>query len=320
MNDKTPGTATAVGRRLKPRNKRKPFNWALLLLALPGMVHVLMFRYVPMFGLVIPFKKIDYAKGILGSDWIDPWYKNFEFFFKSDTAVRLIWNTIRWNLILTLLGLVLAVALAVILYDLPATKVKIYQTCIFVPYFISWVVACLILDTFLAGDIGVIAKLCQTFGVKAPNFYLEPKYWNIIIPVVSIWKSTGQSTLFYYAALMGIDQSLFESAALDGCTKWQRIRYIMLPMLKPTISILLLLSVGSMLSGDLNKFYLLPKNSGMLYRVTDVIDTYVYRALRVSGDLAMSSAIGLFQSVVGFFLVIITNAAARKLDENTSLY
>lgn len=289
-------------------------------MALPGVALLIACNYVPLTGLVIPFKQIDYSKGIYGSDWTDPLFKNFEFFFKSQDAMRVMTNTIVMNLLFITVTLVLSVGLALCLYELKATQVKIYQTCLFVPYFISWVVASYIVYAILAPDMGVLPNLFELFGQKAPQFYNKPEYWRPILLVCYIWKNVGYNTLLYYTTLMGMDSTQFEAAAIDGANKIQRIWYINIPYLKPTMITLTVLNIGKILNADFGMFYFLPKNSGILLSVTDVIDTYVYRALRVTGEIGMSSAMGLFQSVVGFFLVLLTNWIVRKLDEDNALF
>lgn len=301
------------------RRQRRP-NYSLMLMALPGVLILLAVNYVPMTGLVIPFKQIDYSKGIYGSDWVNPWYKNFEFFFRSEDALRVTANTITMNLLFIFATLVLSVALALCLYELPAGKVKVYQTCMFVPYFLSWVVASYIVYALLCPDMGVLPNIFKAFGLKQPNFYNDPSYWRPILLIAYLWKNVGYNTLLYYTTLMGMDSTQFEAAAIDGANKLQRVWYINIPYLKPTMITLTVLNIGKILNADFGMFYFLPRNSGLLMSVTDVIDTYVYRALRVTGDIAMSSAMGLFQSLVGFFLVLLTNYVVRKLDEDNALF
>lgn len=300
--------------------RRRRANLPLAAMAIPGLICLLLVNYVPMAGLVIPFKKIDYAKGIFKSDWIEPLFKNFEFFFKSQDALRVTANTILMNFSFIFVTLVLSVTLALCMYELGKKHVKVYQTCLFVPYFISWVVASYIVYALLSPDMGVIPNVFKAIGQKAPNFYNDPDYWRPILLIAYVWKNIGYHTLLYYTALMSMDDSLFEAAALDGANKLQRVWYINIPHLKPTIITLTVLNIGKILNSDFGMFYFLPRNSGTLLSVTDVIDTYVYRALRVTGDIGMSSAMGLFQSVVGFGLVLLTNYIVKRLDRDTALF
>ena len=303
----------------KKKNKNK-MNWGLTFLAIPGTAALLAFYYVPMFGLIIPFKRIDYSKGIFGSDWISPIFKNFDFFFKSNDAVRVTFNTLSMNFCFILITVLISVGLALVMYRFSARKVKIFQTCMFVPYFISWVVASYVVYALLCPDIGALSILCKNLGLSIPNFYNTPQYWRIIMPVAYLWKNVGYMTLLYYATLLGMETHLLEAAAIDGATEKQRIWYIMLPFLKPTIVLMVLLQVVKIFNADFGMFYFLPRNSGTLYPVTDVIDTYVYRALRVTGDVGMASAMGLFQTIAGFTILYVINSVVRKIDRDNALY
>ena len=310
----------ALPARTQKGVRRHGANLSLTAMAIPGLICLLLVNYIPMAGLIIPFKKVDYSKGIFRSDWIDPLFKNFEFFFKSQDAVRVTVNTIVMNFAFIFLTLFLSVTLALCMYELGANHVKAYQTFLFVPYFISWVVASYIVYALISPDMGVVPNLFEVLGMKQPNFYNDPSYWRPILLIAYLWKNVGYNTLMYYTALMSMDSTLFEAAALDGASKLQRVRYINLPHLKPTIITLTVLNIGKILNSDFGMFYFLPRNSGTLLSVTDVIDTYVYRALRVTGDIGMSSAMGLFQSVVGFGLVLLTNYIVKKMDEDSALF
>ncbi len=303
-----------------PKRRRCQPNWGLIIMAIPGLVVLLAMYYVPLFGLVIPFKQIDYSKGILGSDWADPFFKNFLYFFKSQDAWRVTWNTVSMNAIFIAVTMVVSVFLAICMYNLGKQQVKIYQTCMFVPYFISWVVASYVVYALLCPGMGVLPSICKAMGIPQPNFYNMPKYWRVILPVAYLWKNIGYNTLLFYATLMGMSTTMFEASAIDGANRRQRTRYIILPYLKPTIILMTLLQIGKIFNADFGMFYFLPRNSGTLYPVTDVIDTYVYRALRVTGDIGMSSALGLFQSCIGFVLVLLANYIVRKIDEDSSLF
>lgn len=302
------------------KRKKTKLNWGLTLLAIPGTVILLAIYYVPMFGLIIPFKRIDYSKGIFGSDWVSPVFKNFEFFFKSNDAVRITSNTLSMNFCFILLTVLVSVGLALLMYQFSARKVKLFQTCMFVPYFISWVVASYVVYALLCPDMGVMSVLCKKLWLSIPNFYNSPHYWRIIMPIAYLWKNVGYMTLLYYATLLGMDTHLLEAAAIDGASKKQRIWYIMLPFLKPTIVLMVLLQTGKIFNADFGMFYFLPRNSGTLYPVTDVIDTYVYRALRDTGDIGMASAMGLFQTIAGFATLYAVNLIVRKIDSDNALF
>ena len=310
-------TLPAEGQRL-PQRKRKPFNWNLMMLAIPGLLFLLLFNYLPLFGLILPFKKLDYSKGILGSDWVG--FKNFEFFFKSQDAWRITRNTLVLNFMFITITLVLAVILALLLYELPKGRVKVYQTCLFVPYFISWVVVSYVLYALINPQSGMIPHILKEMGEKVPNFYNEKKYWTFILVVAYVWKNIGYMTLMFYTALMGMDSTYTEAAQLDGANKFQVAWHISLPYIRPVIILMALLQIGKIFYADFGMFYFLTRDSGTLYAVTDVIDTYVYRALRVTGDIGMSSAVGLYQSVVGFLLVLGSNLIVRKIDKDSAMF
>lgn len=267
---------------------------------------------------MIPFKKMDVAKGIFGSDWCG--LDNFKFFFQSPDAWTVTRNTIGLNAVFISMTLVLSVIVALGLFELSKRKVKIFQTCLFVPYFISWVVGSYVIYALLSPDMGVIPNLLEKFSLAAPNFYSEPKYWPFILTTSYFWKHVGYNALIFYATLMGMDTSQHEAAAIDGATKMQRIRYICIPHLMPTIVLMGLLMIGKIFYADFGMFWFLPRNSGVLYPVTDVIDTYVFRMLRVMGNIGMSSAVGLYQSLVGFILVLVTNLIVKRRNEDYALF
>ena len=219
-----------------------------------------------------------------------------------------------------MITVLVSIGLALLMYQFSARKVKLFQTCMFVPYFISWVVASYVVYALLCPDMGVMSVLCKKLGFSVPNFYNTPHYWRIIMPLAYLWKNVGYMTLLYYATLLGMDIHLLEAAAIDGATKKQRTWYIMLPFLKPTIVLMVLLQTGKIFNADFGMFYFLPRNSGTLYRVTDVIDTYVYRALRDTGDIGMASAMGLFQTLAGFATLYVINVVIRKIDRDNALF
>jgi putative aldouronate transport system permease protein len=293
-------------------------NWGLFVLAAPGLFFLAAFYYAPLFGLIIPFKRMDYAKGIWGSPWAG--FKNFEFFFKSQDALRVTRNTVLLNFSFIALTLVLAVFFALLLFELPRRQVKIYQTCLFMPYFISWIVASYVLYALLNPSLGFIPMVYKDIGIKTPDFYFTPRYWSFILPAAYIWKNAGYSTLLYYAALMSIDFEQFEAAAIDGANKLQITFRISIPYLVPIIMLLAILSIGKIFYADFGMFYFLTRDSGMLYPVTDVVDTYVYRALRITGEIGMASAAGLYQSLVGFVLVLVSNLIVRKVSPESSIF
>lgn len=296
---------------------RKQFPFYVLML--PGLICLAIFKYLPMPGILVAFKDYDYRLGIFGSDWMDPLFKNFEFFFESDVAARVTFNTLFYNIVLIIAGPVLAIAVAVLLNEVKS-KVSnaVYKGAILLPTFLSWVIIQYIMYALLNPDRGIVNGV---FGINV-NWYMEPGYWRFIIPLIYMWKTFGYNSVLYVAAISGINTDYYEAAELDGATRWQKIRYITLPLLKPTFFILFLLSLGNIFrggAGDWQGFYTATNNAGMLYPTTDVIDTYVYRALRELNDYGMSAAAALYQSIIGFVLVLVTDRVINKIDPDSSM-
>lgn len=293
-------------------------NRSLLALSLPGMISLLLFAYLPMFGVFIAFKDINYSKGLLGSDWVG--LKNFEFFFKSQDAFRITRNTLLYNTAFIVIGLALAVMLAMLMYELSARHIKIFQTVLFMPYFLSWVVVGYIAYIFMNPSAGLVNKLLGALGLDQPSWYGIKGAWPFLIIFFYLWKNLGYNSIIFYTGLMSVDASLFEAAAIDGANKRQLRVHILLPMLRPLISVMAMLAVGRIMYADFGLFYFIPRDTGMLYEVIDVIDTYVYRSLRVSPELGMSSAAALYQSVVGCLLVLFVNTLLRRVSPDDALF
>ncbi len=294
-------------------------NIQLTLLGLPGILWFFVFSYIPMVGIILAFKKFNYTKGLFGSEWNG--FDNFKLLFASNDAFIIIRNTVLYNLVFILLGTVFSIILAIMLETVTKKYlIKAYQTVLLLPHFISWVVVGFAVIGLLTYEGGIINSLISAFGGKKIMWYSETKPWPFIMVIAYLWKQVGYNTLFYYGSILGIDASLYEAAKVDGANKLQQIRHITLPMLRPTICVLLITSIGRIMKGDFGLFYYIPNNTGALYAVTDIMDTYVYRMLRVVGDLGVSSAIALFQSVVGFVIVIIANAIIKKIDEDSAMF
>lgn len=288
-------------------------------MAIPGILVLIAFNYLPLvLGWFMPFKKISYSKGIFDSPWCG--LDNFKFYFTSQDAFRTTRNTVLLNLLFIAVTIALSVLLALFMFQLNKTSVKIYQTAIFIPYFVSWVVASYILYAFLAPDQGVIGNLLALFGKEKVNFYTRPGAWPVILLICYIWKQVGYHTLLFYASLIGIDASLLEAAAIDGASKAQRMWHVALPHIAPIVIMMTLLSIGKIFYSDFGMFYFLTKDAGALYATTDVIDTYIYRALRVTGDLGLSAAVCLYQSLVGFVLVLISNLIVKKANPDYAMF
>lgn len=296
-------------------------NLGLVLMALPMMLVVAVFSYIPMGGLIVAFKNYSYRDGILASPFCDPLWKNFEFLFKSPDTFRIIRNTILYNLAFIVLTLVISVILALMLNEIRSRKaLKVYQTIMFFPYFLSWVVVSYVVYAFLNPRLGYLNAIAAVTNGETLDWYNTPKAWITIIIVLQIWKTVGMNVLMYYASLMSVDSSYFEAAAIDGATHWQVIRHITLPFLYPMMIILTILAVGKIMNSDFGLFYQVPMDSKTLYATTDVLETYVYRALIQSGNIGMSSAAGFLKSVVGLILVLVTNSAVKKIDPEYGLY
>jgi len=305
------------------KRKRK-IKWKNILpiyiMMLPGFIYLAVNNYAPMFGLVIAFKKLDWNKGIWKSDWIG--FKNFEYLFASSDAWTMTRNTLGYNLIFIILGAVVAIAVAILLNEITSKySSRVYQTLILLPYMISWVVVSYLIDAFLSSETGMInLGILQKLGLDPIVWYQEKKYWPFILVFVYIWKNIGFSMVIYLSSIVGIDKELFEAAKIDGATKWKQIRYITLPLLKPTVITLLIMNIGNIFYSDFGLFYQVPRNSGALFDVTQTIDTYVYNALMQQGNIALSAAAGFYQSVVGFVLVIVANAVVRKYNKESALF
>jgi putative aldouronate transport system permease protein len=300
--------------------KKRSNSLPLLLIAAPGLAYLLVNNYIPMLGIVIAFKNVDFGKGILGSDWAG--LKNFGFLFKTNDAYVMIRNTLLYNLAFILLGTVCAILIAILMFEVVRRPFsKVIQAGLILPNLISMVVVSYIVYAFLSTDRGFVnTSILKSLGKEEINWYASDKYWPFIIVVVQLWKTAGYSSIVYMATIAGIDPSLYEAARMDGAGKLTQIFGITLPQLKPTIVIMVIFAVGRIFASDFGLFYQVPMNSGALYGSTQTIDTYVYRALMQLGDIGMSSAAGVFQSVVGFVLVLCANYLVRRVDPDSALF
>ncbi|WP_139993490.1 MULTISPECIES: ABC transporter permease [Paenibacillus] len=293
-------------------------NAGLSMLALPGFLLIIVFNYVPLYGLLLPFKSYRYNLGIWNSPSVG--FENFGFLFSGDVLYRVLRNTLLYNLTFIVLGTTLSVIVALLLYELSRRFVKAYQTILFIPYFISWVVAGFAFRSLFDMEYGVINRLLVSMGEEPILWYSDPKYWPYIIVVAAVWKGLGYSSVIYYAALMGIDSEYYDAAKIDGASKLRQAFSISVPIIKPMIVMLVILQIGSICYSDFGLFYNVTLNSSLLYSTTDVIDTFVYRSLVDLGDIGMASAAGFFQSIVGFCLVLATNTIVKKINPENSLF
>ncbi len=303
----------------KPKRKRAgKEHWELLLLALPALIYYFIMNYIPMFGIIIAFKDYKYNEGIFGSEWCG--FNNFKFFFESQDAWRITRNTVGYGILFIVMGVICGVAIALLLFEIrKKIALKTYQTLMILPNFLSWVIVSYITYILLNPVLGVVNRVFDVLHIPTQDWYSDPKYWPFILTYSQVWKTVGMNSIMYYAALMAVDESLFEAASLDGANKWQQIRHISIPSLLPLVTILIINNMGSIFRGDFGLFYQVPRDIGALYPATDIIDTYVYRGLR-TGDVGITSAVGFFQSFVGLFMVVGANAVIRKIAPENAMF
>lgn len=289
-------------------------------MAIPGLAYLLINNYLPMLGLSIAFKDMNYALGIWGSDWIG--FRNFEYLFRTSDAYVITRNTLLYNAVFIALGLSVAMAIAILLNEIRNKFAhRFYQSVIILPHMISIILVSYLVYALLSPETGFLNKtVLPMLGIEPISWYLEPAYWPYILTIVHIWKGAGYSCIIFLAAIVGIDREYYEAAKIDGASKWLQIRSITLPMIMPITIMLTLLAIGRIFYSDFGLFYQVPMNSGPLYETTNVIDTYVFRGLMQIGDIGMSAAAGFYQSLVGFALVVASNAVVRKIDKDSALY
>ncbi len=318
MTDEAMPIAAAPGRKRRFAALRK--DGSLFLLALPGVIALVLFAYLPMSGLILVFKNYNYNGGIFGSPWAG--FDNFDFFFSSmDSAIRATRNTVMLNVLYMLTGTFFSVTIAIVLNELRSKWfLKAAQSIMFFPYFISWIVIGAILFSLLDFDKGLLNKLLLAAGMTPVDWYSHPWLFVVILVVSHIWKSAGYGAIIYYAVLQGIDSSYYEAARIDGASRMQLITRITLPMLIPSIILLTLLGIGGMLKGDLSMIMGVTFLNPLLLPTTDIIDVYVYRTAIRSGEFGFASAITLYQSVFGFLLVLIANKLAGWYDKDSKLF
>jgi len=300
-------------------------NWMLFLMMIPGLAVLLVNNYLPIAGIVMAFQKINYRKFAFFGDWVG--FKNLEVFFKSPFAGIITKNTLFYNFMFIIFGTVVALFFAIALNELTGRfKSKLYQTVMFLPYYMSWVVITYIVAAFLSSDYGFLNKaILPMFGAQPINWYASPQYWPTILILLNVWKGAGYGSVMYLAAITNIDQTYYEAARIDGATKLQQIFKITLPMLKPMIIILTLLSIGKIFNTDIGLFYSVPMivTNGGLTTTTETIDTYVYLNLTdLTGGSAINvaAAAAFLQSILGFALVMITNAVTKKISSENALF
>ena len=303
---------------------KKPL--VLLTMVAPAAIWLLLLRYLPMGGIIAAFKDYKiypknptFINNLLHSEWVG--LGNFEYLFMTDDAWIMFRNTLAYNVVFIILGVIIPVAFAIMMNEISKKFVaKAYQTLMFFPYFLSWVVVSYFLNAFLDAQYGMIPMAQRAAGEEVISWYTTTDPWPFLLVFATLWKNVGYSTILYLAAITGIDANQYEAAAIDGATKWQQVIYVTLPHLKTMICILFIMNVGKIFNADFGLFYNVPMQNGALFPVTQVIDTYVYRALIVTGDIGMSSAAGLLQNVLGFICILAANGIVKKIDADSSMF
>lgn len=293
-------------------------RFACNMLCLPGLLSLVLFHFVPVFGIILAFKKYSYSKGILGSDWVG--LKNFEFFFKSNDMVRILRNTVLYNVAwMLLVNIFLGIVVAILLYEVKSRGAnKLYQTSMLIPNFISWVAVAYIGYILLSPTEGVLNKAIVAMGGTAVKWYSEPTYWPAILTFFAVWKDVGMASLYYYASLLSIDTTLYEAASIDGAGRFKQIMTISIPECLPMMCMVLILRMGQVMNIGMDIFYQLPMQQSALYETTDVISTYLYRGL-ASGDIGTTAAVGLFQSLIGVVLLFATNMIIKRVNPENAV-
>jgi len=294
-------------------------NKVLYIMFVPVAVYYILFAYIPMAGIVVAFKDFNYRDGIFFSPWNG--ISNFKYFFLSGKAFQVTINTVMYNVIFLAVYTIFSIMVAIMISELSGKFFKkITQSFMFLPYFISWVVVAAFMYNFFNYDYGLINNFLRNLGNEPINIYSDPSYWYIILPVLYLWKWVGFGSVLYLSAISGIDQECYEAATIDGANMFQKIFRITLPLLRPTVIILLLLGVGRILRGEFDMFYNLIGNNGLLIDKTDIIDTLVFRSLMGTQDFGMASAAGFYQSVLCFIIIMIVNTVVRKVDSESALF
>ncbi len=305
---------------MESKKKKISVNWALYLMLVPGFLYMLFNNYIPMTFTVIAFKKFNFQKGIWGSEFNG--LENFKSLFSTRDSWIILRNTIGYNLVFIVVSLLIGLTLAILLDELASRRGKrLYQMSYLTPYMISITVVSYIVYAFLSTETGFINNgILKILGKDKISWYSQPKYWPFILVAVNQWKWLGYNTIIYYSSVISIDSGYYEAATIDGAARFQRIWYITIPLIRSTIITMTLLQLGSIFRTDFGLFYQVPMDSSALMNVTNTIDTYVYRGIKSVGTLGMSSAAGLYQSVVGFVLILVMNGIVRRIDKESAIF
>ena len=300
-------------------------NRQLSLMTVPVVVWYALFCYLPLFGIAFAFKEFTPKPGqsllknlFVNSRWSG--LDNFMFLFRNPQSGAILLNTLFYNVIFLVAGIAIPVFLAILLTEVHKKRFKgLVQMTLVLPYFLSWVIVSYCAYGFLASDHGQINAVLNALGLASVQWYQSPQYWSAILIITGVWKSCGYSLIIYMCAITAIDRTLYEGAVLDGATFWQQVRHITLPLLRPTIATIFILSIGSLLSSDFGLFYQVPMDSGALQEVTQTLDVYVYKALMQQANFSYSSAAAFLQSAVGCALLFLSNALIRRVDRDSAL-
>lgn len=291
----------------------------LTIMCLPAIIFFFAFSYMPLPGIYVAFVKYNYRDGIFGSQFVG--LQNFEFLQTSGKLLTLTRNTILYNLAFILLGNLLAVVVAILLNEMRSKWFKkVSQTMMFLPYFISQVLVGVLIYNLLNYDTGFVNSILTGLGLEKWQPYADANCWPVLLVIIYLWQQTGYNSVVYFAAIMGIDAEMIEAAKVDGANGFQRIRYILLPSLKPTIIILLLFALGGIVKGNFGLFYNIIGTNSLLYSTTDIIETFVYRATMTDFNFSTASAVGLYQSIIGFVIVMAVNYIVKKVEPDYSLF
>jgi len=305
--------------KLKGFFKEMNKNRYVYLLAVPGIVFLLVFHYLPMLGLIIAFQDFNAVKGITGSEFVG--LENFKILVNSPSIGKVLYNTVFLNVLFIAVGMLASIVIAILLNEIAHKFFKKFtQTVLILPHFVSWTIAAMITIPFLSSDGGLINSVLENFNLETISFYRSPEVWPSILVSMNVWKEAGFGSVIYLATITGIDSQIYEAARIDGANRIKTIRYIILPLLKNTALLLLLLRVGKIFYGNFGLIYPMVGSNSLLYPTTDIIDTFVYRALMELGDMGMSTAVGLTQSVMGFVFVILTNSIVKKFNPESAIF
>ena len=294
-------------------------NAIYLVMLLPAVAYVLLFSYVPMGGVIMAFKKYNFSKGLFASPWVG--MSNFRFLVVSNRLWPLTRNTLLYNLAFIVVGMVMEVGFAIIINEMRCRWFKkLFQSFIFLPYFISWVIASAVIQTLLDYDSGMISRLVKWMGGDMVNVYTNAAPWPYLLVFFRMWKTVGYGSIIYLSAITSIGTEMYEAAEIDGANSWQKVFRITIPNLVPTMVIMFLLACGQIFRGDFGMFYQLIGNNGALLEVGDILDLYVYRAMAGNANLGYGAAAGVYQSVLCFATIMLANFIVKKVQPDYTLF